>query len=241
MAIRRGGGPDAAVSPRASIVIPALNAAASLARTLDALNREGAEGVAEIIVADGGSDDATAAVAEQRGARVVRAPRGRGRQLAQGAAEADGEWLLFLHADTVLDPGWGEALAAFAAAPDNSERAAVFRFALDDPSPAARRLERIVAWRTRAMALPYGDQGLFIARAFYNALGGFRPLALYEDVDLIRRIGRARLALLDVRAVTSASRYRGPGYPMRSARNLCCLALYFLGLPPGMIATLYGR
>jgi rSAM/selenodomain-associated transferase 2 len=223
-----------------TIVIPTLDSGASLGRTLDALSGEAAVGPVEILVADGGSDDETVAIAERHGARVVRAPRGRGHQLARGGDEAAGAWLLFLHADTVPEPGWGEALAAFAAAPDNAERAAVFRFALDDASPAARRLERMVAWRTRAMALPYGDQGLFISRAFYRALGGFRRLPLYEDVDMIRRIGRARLAMLDVRAVTSAARYRGGGYLPRSARNLCCLGLYFLGIPPRMIARLYG-
>ncbi len=228
------------MSLHASIVIPTLNAGMSLGRTLELLKGEPIDGTVEIIVVDGGSDDATAAVATEFGARVLRAPRGRGQQLARGAAAASGEWLLFLHADTVPEPGWGEALAAFAAAPENTERAGVFRFALDDPSRAARRLERIVAWRTRAMALPYGDQGLFLSRAFYRALGGFRPLSLYEDVDLVRRIGRRRLAMLDIRAVTSAARYRGPGYPMRSARNLCCLALYFLGVPPRLIARLYG-
>ncbi len=223
-----------------SIVIPALNAGTTLGRTLDGLKRE-STGDVEFIVADGGSDDGTAEVATVRGARVVRGPRGRGRQLAHGAAESSGEWLLFLHADTAPEPGWVAALAAFAAEPGNAERAAVFRFALDDASRGARRLERIVAWRTRTMALPYGDQGLFLSRAFYHALGGFRPLPLYEDVDLVRRIGRRRLVPLDVRAVTSAARYRGPGYPLRSARNLGCLALYFLGVPPRMIARLYGR
>ena len=142
------------MSLHASIVIPALNAETSLGRTLEALTREPVAGTVEIIVVDGGSDDATAAVANEHGARVLQAPRGRGQQLARGAEEAQGEWLLFLHADTVPEPGWGEALAAFAAAPENAGRAGVFRFALDDPSPAARRLERIVAWRTRVMALP---------------------------------------------------------------------------------------
>ncbi len=97
-------------------MIPALNAEASLGRTLTALTREdmagagAGAGAVEIIVVDGGSDDATAAVAAKHGARVVRSPRGRGRQLARGAAEASGEWLLFLHADTVPEPGWAAAL-----------------------------------------------------------------------------------------------------------------------------------
>ena len=224
-----------------SIVIPALNAAATMGRTLDGLRRERAGEVGEIIVVDGGSDDETVAIAEALGARVVPAPSGRGHQLARGAEAAAGEWLLFLHADTLPERGWADALAAFAAEPDNAERAAVFRFALDDPSPAARRLERVVAWRTRALALPYGDQGLFLSRAFYDALGGFRPLPLFEDVDLIRRIGRRRLEMLNVRAVTSSARYRGPGYVARSARNLGCLGLYFLGVKPALIAKLYGR
>jgi rSAM/selenodomain-associated transferase 2 len=228
------------VSLHASIVIPTLNAGMSLGHTLESLKQESIDGTVEIIVVDGGSDDATVAVATEFGARVLRAPRGRGQQLARAAAEASGEWLLFLHADTAPEPGWSKALAVFAAAPEHAKQAAVFRFALDDPSPAARRLERIVAWRTKVMAMPYGDQGLFLSRDFYRALGGYRPLPLYEDVDLIRRIGQRRLVALNVRAVTSAVRYRGPGYPLRSARNLCCLALYYLGVSPGLIARYYG-
>jgi len=229
------------VSLNTSIVIPTLNAGTGLGRTLKALTQEPVAGTVEIIIVDGGSDDATIAIANVYGARVLRTQRGRGKQLARGAEEARGEWLLFLHADTVPEPGWGEALAAFAAAPENVERAGVFRFALDDPSPAARRLEHVVAWRSRVMALPYGDQGLFLSRAFYRVLDGFRPLPLFEDVDFIRRIGRRRIAMLDVQAFTSAVRYSYSGYLMRSARNLSCLGLYFLRVPPRMIVRLYGQ
>ena len=79
-----------------------------------------------------------------------------------------------------------------------------------------------------------------MSRKLYSALGGFRPLPLMEDVDLIRRIGRARLALLPIAAVTSAVRYRRRGYVARTARNAACLALYFAGVPPRAIAKLYG-
>jgi rSAM/selenodomain-associated transferase 2 len=193
----------------------------------------------ETIVADGGSTDATPALAEKLGARIIVGPRGRGRQLIAGAAAAKGDWLLFLHADTRLAPGWAATAAAFMADPGNAERAGYFRFALDDPARAARRLERIVAWRCRRLGLPYGDQGLLIARDFYRALGGYRPLVLMEDVALARRIGRRRLTGLDAQALTSAKRYRRGGYVARPARNLLCLALYFLGLPPRLIARLY--
>ena len=221
------------------VVVPTLDSAARLGRCLDALDRGDAL-VGDVVIADGGSRDATREIAVQYGARVIDAPSGRGAQLAAGATLVTAPWLLFLHADTWLAPGWAEAARGFIADPGNVTRAAAFRFALDDDAPAARRLEAVVAWRSRALALPYGDQGLLMTRAFYDALGGFRPLPLMEDVDLVRRIGRARLALLDAAAVTSAERYRRAGYLRRSARNLTCLGLYFAGLPTRAIARLYG-
>jgi rSAM/selenodomain-associated transferase 2 len=219
-----------------TIVIPALNAAKTLGATLAAC--AGAEG-AEILVVDGGSRDGTAALARDSGARVVESPPGRGVQLAAGAAAARGDWLLFLHADTRPAPGWAAAARAFMVAPAGTGRAAYFAFALDDPSPQARRLERLVAWRCRALALPYGDQGLLLSRTLYGAAGGFRPLPLMEDVDLVRRLGRHRLVPLPVPAVTSAERWQREGWTRRSARNLACLSLWFLGVPPHLIRRLY--
>lgn len=224
-------------SSELSAVIPTLNAAPVLGRTLAALHGR----VAEVVVADGGSADATRAVAGEAGARVLTAPRGRGCQIAAGAAAATRPWLLVIHADTIPGPGWAEAASVFMADPANAERAAHFRFALDDAAPQARRLERAVAWRCRAFGLPYGDQGLLISRAFLEGLGGFRPIPIMEDVDLVRRIGRARLTELDVPFVTSAARWREDGWWRRSARNLACLSLWFAGLPPERIAALYAR
>jgi len=215
-----------------SVVIPTLDAAASLRGTLDALG----DAPGEVVVADGGSRDGTAEIARGLGARVVMAPRGRGAQLSAGVAAARGPWLLLLHADTRLAPGWGDAVRAAMRDPG---RAAFFRFALDHAAPAARRLERAVAWRCRVLALPYGDQGLLIHQDLLDAAGGIAPLPLMEDVDLVRRIGRARLAALDVAAVTSAERWRREGYLRRSARNLACLSLWFLGLKPERILRLY--
>jgi rSAM/selenodomain-associated transferase 2 len=223
-----------------SIVIPTLNAADTLGAAIAALgDAVGVGSEAEIIVVDGGSVDGTPALAASCGAQVIATPPGRGGQLAVGAQAARREWLLFLHADTILEPGWPRAIEHFISKHENETRAATFRFALDDDSAAARRLEKLVAWRCRRLGLPYGDQGLVIARAFYDRLGGFRPLPLMEDVDFVRRIGRRRLDMLDARAVTSAARYRRNGWLLRSARNLCCLTLYFLGLPPRLIQRLY--
>jgi rSAM/selenodomain-associated transferase 2 len=210
-----------------SVVIPTLNAAASLAGTMASVVEAD-----EIVVVDGGSSDGTQALAASLGARVLGATRGRGKQLAAGVATAHGEWLLLLHADTRLAPEWRQA-------PLDPARAAYFRFALDTDEPRARRLEQLVAWRCRVLALPYGDQGLLIHRDLLAAVGGIRPLPLMEDVDLVRRLGRRRLMQLDATAVTSAEKWQRQGWYRRSLRNLACLTLYFAGVPPRHISRFY--
>ncbi len=215
-----------------NIIIPTWNAASSLPCTLAACG-----GAGGVIVADAGSPDGTADVARALGARVVQAARGRGAQLAAGAAAADREWLLFLHADTRLDGGWRDAAEAFMR--EAGQGAAHFTFALDDPAPGARRLERAVAWRCRHLGLPYGDQGLLIHRAWYERIGGYRPLPLMEDVDLVRRLRPRRVVGLAPRAVTSAEKWQRGGYLLRSARNLGFLGMYFAGLSPRLLARWY--
>ena len=219
-----------------SVIIPTLNEAVRLPAVLAALKSR----VAEIVVSDGGSDDDTTSIAGAAGALVVDASRGRGSQLAAGAAAASGGWLLFLHADCRLGVGWETVVRAFIAEPDAAGRAGYFAFALDDPSRAARRLERLVRWRCSLLALPYGDQGLLISRRLYEAVGGFAAVPLMEDVDLVRRLGRRRLAPLPVPLYSSARRYLGEGYIRRPLRNLFCLSLYFAGVKPRRIARLYG-
>ncbi len=221
----------AGVSPL-SVVIPALNAARRIGATLAAL-----DGAGEVVVVDGGSADATVALARAAGARVLDAPRGRGGQLAAGVSVARHPWLLLLHADTVPAPGWLAAAAWLMAA--GPARAGYFRLVLDSADPRARRLERAVAWRCRVLALPYGDQGLLIHRDLLAAVGGVRPLPLMEDVDLVRRLGRARLVALDAAAMTSAERWERDGWALRSARNLACLAAWFAGVSPRCLARWY--
>ena len=230
----------AAAGAALSVVIPTLNAAAGLPTTLACLNQRAAGDLAlEVIVSDGGSRDDTRALATAAGAKVLDGPVGRGPQLAAGAAAAGHDWLLFLHADTWLARGWDVTAQVHMASVGGADRAGVFRFALNDRHPAARRLEKIVAWRNAWLGLPYGDQGLLIHRRLYDAVGGYRPLPLMEDVDLVRRLGMRRLVAFDVAAVTDAARYRRDGYGPRMRRNAVCLALYFLGVPPHRLVPLY--
>lgn len=227
-----------------TVVIPTLNAESGLAAALTALVPASVEGlVREVIVVDGGSTDRTLEIADQAGTTLVRSAPGRGQQLEAGAKAARMPWLLFLHADTVLEPGWEREAAAFIQRVEigqRTEAAAAFRFALDDLGVKPRLIEWGVAVRCTLARLPYGDQGLLIPRRLYQTVGGFRPLPVMEDVDLIRRLGRSRTIILRARAVTSAVRYRGEGYVRRVLRNSACLALYYCRVPTGVIARIYG-
>lgn len=225
-----------------SVVIPTLDAEASLPDTLSALIPATVEGlVREVIIVDGGSTDRTREIADATGADVIVMGPGRGGQLKAGAARAKQPWLLFLHADTVLDPGWEREAAHFIERVGNGRsrvKAAAFRFALDDEGVAPRCLEALVGLRCWALRLPYGDQGLLIAREHYDRIGGFRELPVMEDLDLVRRLGGIRM--LRACAVTSAQRYRRDGYFRRAFKNQICLLLYALNVPARRIAQFYG-
>jgi len=228
-----------------SVVIPTLNSEATLPRVLSALVHAAVQGmVREVVIADGGSTDDTYEIAEAAGARFVRAPRGRGSQLAAGARAAKSAWILFLHADTILQTDWEIEVAKLfehisSGRVRGPEIAAAFRFALDDFSGAARLVEQAVALRCALLKLPYGDQGLLVNRRLYDKVGGYRELPLMEDVDLVRRIGRRRLVMLRSQAMTSPERYVRDGFARRIARNALCITLYYLRVPPRLIARLY--
>lgn len=226
-----------------SVIIPTLNAGATLTGTLASLLAANTGGmIKEVIVADGGSTDQTGLIAAEAGALVVHGPKGRGQQLRAGAAIARGEWLLFLHADTQLAQGW-EGAAGTLMAQAYQRQAGVFRLRFDAPGLAPRLVAMGANVRARLFGLPYGDQGLLIARSHYTQLGGFAPIPLFEDVDLVRRIiktgGRRALKVLDADAMTSATRYAQDGYFKRVIRNMRCLRLYFSGVDPADILEVY--
>ncbi len=185
-----------------SVIVPTLNAEAFLPRCFDSLIVATVRGVVkEVIVADGGSSDETLMIADAAGARIKKSGRSRASQLAAGADVARGDWLLFLHPETALDPGWEvEAENFITHTTLEQPRAAAFRFGLDDFDAVSRRREMLAALRSGLFKRPYGDQGLLGPKRLYKQIGGYREVKR-EDRDLARRIGARRLIMLRARAV----------------------------------------
>jgi rSAM/selenodomain-associated transferase 2 len=223
-----------------SVIIPTLNAAPYLPRALAPLVGPAMEGlVKQVVVADGGSDDATLAIAEEAGCVIAPGPIGRAKQLRAGVEAANGRWLLFLHADTELAEGWAAEALAFMRKPNARHHAATFTLAFDDDSEEARRVVYWARLRARLLKLPYGDQGLLMSRFLYDALGGYPDIPLMEDVEFVRRIGGSRLTILESLAVTSADKYRRDGFSKRAWRNLVLTARYLMGADPAELAKAY--
>lgn len=222
--------------------MPTLNAAPRLGESLDALVEASLSGlVKEVVVVDGGSSDETLTIADGFGARIVTAPTGRGGQMRRGAEEARGDWLFFLHGDTVLEPSWAQEAALFLK--QNTERAGVFTLKFDARGLAPKVVAGGAMARTRLLKLPYGDQGLLLPRSLYDALGGFADMPLMEDVEFIRRLikrrGRDALHVFNAKAVTGADRYERNGYARQVWRNATRLMQYFSGKSPECIAKEY--
>lgn len=220
-----------------SVIIPTLNEAARLPGLLAGLKQPGVE--AEIIVADGGSSDPTAACAAAAGARVVQAPRGRGAQLGAGVEAAEGEILLFLHADSQFPEG-GLARIAAALEADRRMVGGNFRLVFDGDDRFSRWLTRFYA-RLRTHGLYYGDSGVFVRRRTYEALGGLRPIALMEDYDFVRRMERTgkTVCITDPPLVTSSRRFAGRR-PLRIVLGWIAIhALFYARVPPRQLARLY--
>jgi uncharacterized protein len=225
--------------PLVSLVIPVLNDTAALSSLLPALPIDSA---VQIIVVDGGKacDQATAAMrARYPGVEWMQSNPGRSLQMNRGASRARGRWLLFLHADTCLGSGWIDVIRRV----DEQPRVVggCFRFALDSPARWARWIEWGVGIRVHLFDLPYGDQALFVRRATFDELGGYRDLPLMEDVDFVRRLHRrtGRLEHADVPALTSARRWERDGWLRRTLENSLLLGLFLAGYPPTRLRRRY--
>jgi rSAM/selenodomain-associated transferase 2 len=220
-----------------SIVIPTLDEAAIIGQSLAALAPLRARG-AEVIVADGGSADATVALAQPHADCVIAAPRGRARQMNAGAAVATGDVLLFLHADTRLPAGADALIGAGLAQP----RRAWGRFdvRLDGDHPLLPVVALAMNLRSRLTGIATGDQAMFVRRDVFIAAGGFPEIALMEDIALSARLKRFGWPLcLRARVVTSGRRWQSHGVFRTIALMWRLRLAYFLGVDPARLAPRY--
>jgi rSAM/selenodomain-associated transferase 2 len=218
-----------------SIIVPALNEASHLVQTLSAL--QALEGEKEILLVDGGSDDDTVQIASKAGVRVFESARGRGTQQHAGALEARGNVLWFVHADTM--PPVNAISSILAALSDNSVAGGNFGLIFDGESRAARQLTTIYP-ALRWLNLCYGDSGIFVRRAAYDAVGGFRSLMLFEDLDLLQRLRkRGRFVHLNTRIVTSSRRFENKNFALMWIRWTALQILYWTGVHPNLLARWY--
>jgi len=223
------------------VIIPTLDAASCLPTLLPQIN--GAEPTAaplkpHIIISDGGSTDHTLAIALTHGASLAVGQGGRGQQLSRGgqwATARDGAapWLLFLHADSRLPQNWHKALAAHMTRHPRS--VGYFRYRANTPQFWGRIMDFWVGMRSFWWRLPYGDQGLLISAAMYAAIGGYRPMELFEDVDMVDRLkaefGGRVLRPLNAKITTDVSAYQRDGWWSRARRNMKLLKAYRGGMP----------
>lgn len=221
-----------------SVIVPALNEAGYIERTIASVEKQA--GPTEVIVVDGGSTDATAARAAARGARVVAASQGRARQMNAGAARARGDVLLFLHADTTLPES---ALAAvrrtlFDGGDGTAVQAGTFRLRFDRNG----WLLRLYAFATRLRwrRFCYGDRGLFVRRAAFEAVGGFPDWPIFEDLELADRLHQhGAFRYLPLAVTTAARRFERTGPLRQQLQNLALWAHYLLGTDPEAVAPRY--
>lgn len=220
-----------------SIIIPARNEAESLGKFLPQLIS--APGV-EVLVADGGSEDETVAVANSLGVQVISSVPGKAVQMNTGAAAAHGDILLFLHADTRLEPGFADQVRYTLSQPGVA--AGAFRLAIDGKGFGLRVIEWLVNFRSRFLQMPYGDQGIFVNAEMYSEVGGYPALPIMEDFELVRRLKRkGRIRILQLVATTSSRRWKELGALRTTVINQVIIIGYLLGVDPHKLAQWYRK
>ncbi|MFO7606821.1 MAG: TIGR04283 family arsenosugar biosynthesis glycosyltransferase [Desulfurivibrionaceae bacterium] len=218
-----------------SVIIPTLNEAGRLNAALESL-RPGRD--LEVIIADGGSSDATVAIAEKSGARVVTSRPGRAFQQNAGAAAAGGEILLFLHADTRLPADFAELSRACLS--ENGVAAGAFSLSIELAGPAIRFIEKMANLRSRLLQRPYGDQALFMTRRNFARIRGFPEIEIMEDFALVGKLRQlGRIKTLPAAAATSGRRWQKLGVVKTTLINQAIVIGYLLGRSPTSLASWY--
>jgi rSAM/selenodomain-associated transferase 2 len=221
-----------------SIIVPVLDEAARIGAALAALAPFRARG-AEVIVADGGSRDRTVKIAGPLADRVIAAPRGRGAQMNQGAAAAQGDVLLFLHADTMLPPQ--ADVLILNGLQDATRQWGRFDVRIEGRSPLLAVVSGFMNWRSRVTGIATGDQAMFVTRAAFDRAGRFPDIPLMEDVALSKRLKRvSRPLCLAARVIVSGRRFDERGAVQMILLMWRLRLEYWIGVPPAALARRYG-
>ena len=219
--------------PKISVIVPVLNEAHHLSKTLALVSV--ATNI-ELIVVDGGSQDATIAVAQTAGAKVIASTPGRAIQMNLGAEISTGDILLFLHADTRLPPKFDAMIRETLA----YSIAGAFELNVDLPSVGVRLVEWGTNLRSRYLQLPYGDQAIFLTKSVFEVVGGFRALPIMEDFELMRRLKcQGQITLVPASVLTSGRRWQKLGVIKTTLINQLIIAGYFLGISPTQLVRWY--
>jgi rSAM/selenodomain-associated transferase 2 len=219
-----------------SVIVPMLNEAATIAITLQAIRRGARE--AEIVVVDGGSADASVAIARPLCEVLIGATRGRALQMNAGTRASHGDALVFVHADTIVPATFAADIAS--ALSDRSVVGGRFDVKLDANALPYRIIGAMISLRSRITRTGTGDQAIFVRREVFDRLGGFPELDLCEDLEFSRRLKRVgRVACLRARVTTSARRWSRDGIARTVIRMWLIRAMYLIGVPPARLKRMY--
>ncbi len=222
-----------------SVIIPVFREDALINGTITRLKAMDSDCAIEIVVVDGSPEAETLNAVQNTEVKRIHSGKGRGRQMNAGARAARGEVLLFLHVDTELPK---EAFIDISRLMQTGRfSGGAFDLGIADHAPVFRMIERISSLRSRLTRIPYGDQAIFMERAYFHALGGYKYVPIMEDVDLMRRVKRSggRLCFIDRKVRTSSRRWRNEGIIRCTLRNWTIMLLYLLGVPPERLAKWY--
>ncbi|WP_375500941.1 TIGR04283 family arsenosugar biosynthesis glycosyltransferase [uncultured Nostoc sp.] len=222
---------------RISIIIPTLNEAENIK---EAIATTQPNTNIEVIVVDGGSDDDTVAIAQSLGVKVISSSPGRAVQMNTGAVAANGEILLFLHADTCLPTGFDDMVRTALQQPGTV--AGAFKLRIDTSLLSLRWVEWGINVRSHFYQMPYGDQAIFLTKAVFQQIGNFPELPIMEDFELMRRLKRiGRIVIIPTPVVTSARRWLQKGVFKTTLLNQIVIIAYLLGVSPERICHWYRR
>jgi len=227
------------IPPEFSIIIPVVNEEGIINSAIEHLGTLHAAASIEIIVVDGDGEGKTIGVIQNRNVKTAVGEKSRGNQMNRGAAMAQGDIVIFLHADTRLPP---DAFALMEAAlSDPACLAGAFDLAIASGRPIYRLIAKIASFRSRLTRIPYGDQAFFFRRVYFQAIGGFANIPLMEDVEIMGRIKKQgrRIVIINRSVSTSARRWEKEGVLLCTLRNWLLISLYFSGVSPERLSRFY--